>query len=100
MSTDPGKIEIQGVEEFAGEKVFVLRFLQARNPDWVHRPFLARFDPEARWLDDLEPATIDASARRDRGRGRARFFWEDELAAMRARGRTQVKNRDPEVLDK
>jgi KamA family protein len=56
MSAGPGKVEIQGVAEIAGERVFVLRFLQARNPDWVHRPFFARFDPEATWLDELEPA--------------------------------------------
>ncbi|MFP5507131.1 MAG: KamA family radical SAM protein, partial [Gammaproteobacteria bacterium] len=56
MSAGPGKIEIQGITEIHGEKVFVLRFIQARNPDWVQRPFFARFDPHATWLDDLEPA--------------------------------------------
>ncbi len=56
MSADPGKVEIQGVSEVAGEKVFVLRFLQARNPDWVQQPFFARFDPQATWLDQLRPA--------------------------------------------
>jgi KamA family protein len=56
MSTGPGKIEIQGVAEIAGEKVFVLRFIQARNPDWVQQPFFARFDETATWLDDLRPA--------------------------------------------
>jgi hypothetical protein len=44
------------VADVAGERVFVLRFLQARNPDWVNRPFFAKFDPEATWLDDLQPA--------------------------------------------
>ena len=37
-------------------KVFALQFLQARNPDWVRRPFYARFDPLATWLDELQPA--------------------------------------------
>jgi L-lysine 2,3-aminomutase len=66
MSAGPGKVEVQGVSEIAGEKVFVLRFLQGRNPDWVHRPFFARFDPSAAWLDDLQPAF-----------GEQRFFFEE-----------------------
>jgi hypothetical protein len=30
--------------------------IQARNPEWVGRPFFAKFDPHATWLDQLEPA--------------------------------------------
>ena len=30
--------------------------MQARNPDWVRKPFYAKFDPNAVWLDDLVPA--------------------------------------------
>jgi len=67
MSAGPGKVEVQGVAEVAGERVFVLRFLQGRNPDWVNRPFFARFDPEATWLDDLVPAF-----------GESEFFYEEE----------------------
>jgi len=44
MSAGPGKVEIQGVTEIQGERVFVLRFIQARNPDWVQRPFFSRYD--------------------------------------------------------
>lgn len=65
MSASPGKVEIQGVTEVAGEKVFVLRFIQARNPEWVQQPFFARFDPEATWFDQLRPAF-----------GAERFFFE------------------------
>jgi len=71
MSAGPGKVEVQGVTEIQGEKVFVLRFLQGRNPDWVQRPFFARFDAEATWLDQLRPAF-----------GEERFFFEDEYASM------------------
>ena len=67
MSAGPGKVEISGVAEIGGENVFVLRFLQARSPDWVNRPFFARFDPEATWLDDLKPAF-----------GEREFFFEAE----------------------
>ena len=40
-------------------KVFALRFIQARDPDWCLRPFLARFAPTATWLYDLQPAESD-----------------------------------------
>ena len=70
MSAAPGKVEVQGVTEIAGEKAFALRFIQGRNPDWVQRPFFARYDPEATWLDQLRPAF-----------GEAKWFWQDEYAA-------------------
>lgn len=56
MSCAPGKVEIAGRAQVGGEDVFVLRFLQGREPDWVDRPFFARFDPEATWMDHLVPA--------------------------------------------
>ncbi|NQU84705.1 MAG: lysine 2,3-aminomutase [Mariniphaga sp.] len=56
MSTSPGKIQILGISEIMGEKVFVLTFLQGRNPNWVGRPFYAVYDEDALWLDDLFPA--------------------------------------------
>jgi KamA family protein len=71
MSAHPGKIQILGVSEVNGEQVFVLRFLQARNPEWVGQPFFARFDEQAFWLDDLKPAF-----------GAGQFFYEEELAAL------------------
>ncbi|MCH9638445.1 MAG: lysine 2,3-aminomutase [Betaproteobacteria bacterium] len=71
MSTGPGKIEIHGVSEINGEKVFVLRFIQARNPDWVQRPFFAKYDTDATWLDQLRPAF-----------GEEKFFFQDEYDAM------------------
>ncbi|GAA3239129.1 lysine 2,3-aminomutase [Actinocorallia longicatena] len=56
MSADPGKAVVDGTAEIAGEKVFVLRMLQARDPSLVGRPFFARYDPDATWLSDLRPA--------------------------------------------
>lgn len=55
MSATPGKVLIAGTATIQRERVFVLRFLQGRNPDWVARPFFAAYDPEATWLFDLEP---------------------------------------------
>jgi KamA family protein len=71
MSAGPGKVEVQGITEINGEKVFVLRFIQARNPEWVQRPFFARFDEQATWLDQLQPAF-----------GEEKFFFQDEYDAM------------------
>ncbi|MEO0629154.1 MAG: lysine 2,3-aminomutase [Planctomycetota bacterium] len=55
MSCFPGKCHVLGVSEIAGEKAFVLEFLQARDPSLVRRPFFAKFDPTASWYDELEP---------------------------------------------
>jgi KamA family protein len=56
MSATPGKVCIDGVVEVAGEQVFALHMIQARNPAIVGKPFFARFDPNAIWLSDLQPA--------------------------------------------
>ncbi len=71
MSAAPGKVQILGINEINGEKVMVLRFLQGRNPDWVARPFFAKYNPEAIWLDDLEPFGDEEH-----------FFFEKEYAEM------------------
>lgn len=76
MSAFPGKVRVNGVAEVGGEKVFVLEFLQGRNPDWVGRPFFAKYDEKAAWLDDLKPAFGE------------KFFYEDELAEMVKKGLT------------
>ena len=71
MSCDPGKVQINGVAKINGKKVIVLQAIQGRNPDWVGRPFFAKYDDKAIWMNDLEPAF-----------GEEKFFFEDELAAM------------------
>jgi KamA family protein len=59
MSATPGKVCIDGVTEIAGQKVFALHMIQARDPSLVGRPFFAEFDPSAVWLTDLRPAFAD-----------------------------------------
>jgi hypothetical protein len=71
MSATPGKIQVLGVSEVAGQKVITMRMLQGRNPDWVAKPFFAQYDDKAIWIDDLKPAFGDK-----------KFFYEDELAQM------------------
>lgn len=56
MSATPGKVLVDGVTEIHGEKVFVLKFIQARDPSWVNEVFFARYDESATWLDGLQPA--------------------------------------------
>ena len=65
MSTTPGKIVIDGVEETPQGRFFQLRFLQARDPSLVGRPFRARYSESACWLDELElapPVAADLAA--------------------------------------
>jgi L-lysine 2,3-aminomutase len=59
MSATPGKVCVDGITELAGQQVFVLHMIQARNPGLVGKPFFARFDPDATWISDLEPAFAD-----------------------------------------
>ena len=79
MSATPGKVLVAGVATIKGEDVLVLRFLQARDPDWVGRPFFAKLDREATWLEDLKPAF-----------GEDEFFFEAGLRELDAAQR-QVK---------
>lgn len=55
MSCYPGKVQIDGIADIQGEKAFILSFLQGRNSDWCKRPFLAKFDSQATWFNDLVP---------------------------------------------
>lgn len=71
MSAFPGKVCVEGTTQINGEKVFVLTFLQGRNPNWIKQPFFAKYDPKAFWLDDLKPAL-----------GQKKFFYEEELNKM------------------
>ena len=64
-----------------GERVFALRFLQARNPDWVGRPFFAKYDEKATWLDGLTPAF-----------GEDKFFFERDAAANEPRRLPVIKS--------
>jgi KamA family protein len=59
MSATPGKVGVDGVVEIAGQKVFALHLIQARDPRLVGKPFFAQFDPGAVWLSDLRPAFAD-----------------------------------------
>jgi len=67
MSATPGKVHVLGVSEINGQKVMALQLLQGRESECVGVPFFAKYDENAIWLDDLEPAFGE------------KFFFEDEL---------------------
>jgi KamA family protein len=68
MSANPGKVQVLGVSEISNEKLFVLRFIQGRNPNWSGRPFFAKYNSDAIWLTDLKPVE-----------GKDKFFFEKEI---------------------
>ena len=68
MSANPGKVQILGVSEIGNRKLFVLRFIQGRNPNWSGRPFFAKYNSDAIWLTDLKPVE-----------GKDKFFFEKEI---------------------
>lgn len=74
MSTSPGKICVLGVETVAKQKVFMLKFVQSRNPSWSERVFFAEFDESAVWFDQLRPAF-----------GEKEWFFEKEYEDISAR---------------
>jgi KamA family protein len=72
MSATPGKVLVDGVTTVDGERVFVLKIIQGRDPEWTNRVFFAHFDSSATWLDDLRPAF-----------GEPEFFFDPSIRSMR-----------------
>ncbi|MFZ0610948.1 MAG: lysine 2,3-aminomutase [Desulfobacterales bacterium] len=82
MSATPGKVLIDGITDIGGERVFALKFIQGRDPDWVNRIFFARYDKHASWLDDLRPAF-----------GEKQFFFKPGLRLLKSGGRERAGQR-------
>ncbi len=80
MSATPGKVLVDSVTSVAGERVFILKFLRGRDPSWVGKPFFAKFDPDATWLDQLAPAF-----------GAEEFFFEPRLREIAQRKRERAR---------
>lgn len=76
MSATPGKVLVDGVATVGDEKVFVLKFIQARDPSWVNKVFFAKYDEKATWLHGLRPTF-----------GETEFFFEPRLRELKARAR-------------
>jgi KamA family protein len=88
MSALPGKVAVDGVASVAGQQVFVLSFLQGRDPSWCKRPFFAQFDPTASWLNELRPAAGDSE-----------FFYEPALRQLLAQRAGQANGHKLPVLE-
>jgi KamA family protein len=71
MSCLPGKVQVLGVSNLGCQKVFVLRMIQGRNPDWIGRPFFAEYDEKVDWYTYLKPAL-----------GAKNFFFQEELDSI------------------
>lgn len=82
MSATAGKIQILGIADIGDQPAIVMRFLQGRNPNWVQKPFLAKYDKQAIWIDDLKPFIGE------------KFFFEEELNEMFQKEKT---SKDAEV---
>lgn len=68
MSANPGKVQVLGINKINDEDVFVLRFVQGRNPNWVGKPFFAKHNADAKWLTDLESTNSNG-----------KFFYEKDI---------------------
>ncbi len=68
MSATPGKVCVDGIAEIAGQQVYVLHMIQARDPSLVGKPFFARYNPNATWISDLEPVRGPVPVRAGPGR--------------------------------
>ncbi|MFF2721910.1 KamA family radical SAM protein [Streptomyces sp. NPDC058011] len=69
MSATPGKVLLDGYQSRDdGDVTLQLRFAQARDPEWVGRPFTARATADATWFSHLQPA--------DAGQN----WWYEDLA--------------------
>ena len=68
MTSSAGKVSLLGVAEIKGEKVFVLKFNEGRNMEWMDRVYLARYDENENTIEKLKPYDTDT------------YFYEDELA--------------------
>lgn len=71
MSCTPGKVLITGTADILNKKLFILKFIQGRNPKWVNRVFFADYDEDAAWINELKPAF-----------GEPEFFYEKDLREM------------------
>ena len=60
MSAHCGKVQVLGVCQVNGRPYLNLQLVQGRQADWVLKPFLAEYDSQAIWVDQLRPAFGEA----------------------------------------
>ncbi len=67
MTSSAGKISLMGTVEVKGEKLFVLKFNEARNMEWIDKVYLAKYDEKENTIEKLIPFDTE------------KHFYEDEL---------------------
>jgi len=67
MTSSAGKTSLMGTTEINGDKVFVLKFNEARNMEWMDKTYFAEFDEMENTIEKLKPYKGD------------KYFYEDEL---------------------
>lgn len=70
MTSSAGKISMLGTLELNGEKLFALKFNEARNMEWMDQVYLAKYDEVENTIANLKPYAAD------------KHFYEDELYAI------------------
>ncbi len=70
MTSSAGKTSLLGTTEIYGEKVFVLKFNEARNMKWMDTTYFAEFDEKENTIERLKPFKAD------------KYFYEDELVMI------------------
>lgn len=73
MTSSAGKTSLMGTTEIDGEKVFVLKFNEARNMEWMDRVYFAEYDEQENTIEKLKPYKAD------------KYFYEDELEEIEGR---------------
>lgn len=79
QTSSAGKISLMGTAEINGEKVFVLKFNEGRNMDWMDRVYFAKYDEKETVIERLKPWGSD------------KFFYEDELHAIEQNLHNQIQ---------
>ncbi len=67
MTSSAGKTSIIGTTEINGEEVFVLKFNESRNMEWMDNVYLAKYDDKENTIEKLNPYEGN------------KHFYEDEL---------------------
>ncbi len=70
MTSSAGKTSLMGTAEINGEKVFALKFNEARNMEWMDTTFFAKYDEQENTIEKLVPYGSD------------KYFYEDELVKI------------------
>ncbi len=73
MTSSAGKTSLMGTAEINGEKVFALKFNEARNMEWMDRVYFAEYDEQENTIEKLKPYKADS------------YFYEEELEEIEGR---------------